>query len=141
MPSPPPEWVKALTPSSPQGTDLLKQERAQSNVEVDKLAEFLHTKAFLEKQQRFLELLSSEKVFDKSQMHSQGRPERIQRALAKGKRLQQLKEKYNWSTEDYHFASEMIGEPTPYGLHASMFLVRDRLRDTAGLALIVLCYR
>ncbi|GAQ05876.1 peroxisomal acyl-coenzyme A oxidase 1 [Aspergillus lentulus] len=130
MPSPPPEWVKALTPSSPQGTDLLKQERAQSNVEVDKLAEFLHTKAFLEKQQRFLELLSSEKVFDKSQMHSQGRPERIQRALAKGKRLQQLKEKYNWSTEDYHFASEMIGEPTPYGLHASMFLVTLREQCT-----------
>ncbi|KAF4213842.1 hypothetical protein CNMCM8980_003933 [Aspergillus fumigatiaffinis] len=130
MPSPPPEWVKALTPSSPQGTDLLKQERAQSNVEVDKLAEFLHTKAFLEKQQRFLELLSSEKVFDKSQMHSLGRPERIQRALAKGKRLQQLKEKYNWSIEDYHFASEMIGEPTPYGLHASMFLVTLREQCT-----------
>ncbi|PKX90613.1 acyl-CoA oxidase [Aspergillus novofumigatus IBT 16806] len=130
MPSPPPEWVKALTPSSPQGTDLLKQERAQSNVEVDKLAEFLHTKAFLEKQQRFLELLSPEKVFDKSQMHSQGRTERIQRALAKGKRLQQLKEKYNWSTEDYHFASEMIGEPTPYGLHASMFLVTLREQCT-----------
>jgi acyl-CoA oxidase len=129
MPSPP-EWVKALTPSSPQGTDLLKQERAQSNVEVDKLAEFLHTKAFLEKQQRFLELLSSEKVFDKSQMHSLGRPERIQRALAKGKRLQQLKEKYNWSIEDYHFASEMIGEPTPYGLHASMFLVTLREQCT-----------
>jgi acyl-CoA oxidase len=54
--------------------------------------------------------------------------------LAKGKRLQQLKEKYNWSIEDYHFASEMIGEPTPYGLHASMFLVRYRLRDTAGLS-------
>ncbi|GFF24154.1 putative peroxisomal acyl-coenzyme A oxidase 1.2 [Aspergillus udagawae] len=130
MPSPPPEWVKALTPSSPQGTDLLKQERAQSNVEVDKLAEFLHTKAFLEKQQRFLELLSSEKVFDKSQMHAQGRTERIQRALAKGKRLQQLKEKYNWSTEDFHFASEMIGEPTPYGLHASMFLVTLREQST-----------
>ncbi|GIK03877.1 fatty-acyl coenzyme A oxidase [Aspergillus viridinutans] len=130
MPSPPPDWVKALTPSSPQGTDLLKQERAQSNVEVDKLAEFLHTKAFLEKQQRFLELLSPEKVFDKSQMHSLGRPERIQRSLAKGKRLQQLKEKYNWSTEDYHFASEMIGEPTPYGLHASMFLVTLREQCT-----------
>ncbi|KAF7168918.1 hypothetical protein CNMCM5623_001824 [Aspergillus felis] len=130
MPSPPPNWVKALTPASPQGSDLLKQERAQSNVEVDKLAEFIHTKAFLEKQQRFLELLSPEKVFDKSQMHSLGRPERITRALAKGKRLQQLKEKYNWTTEDYHFASEMIGEPTPYGLHASMFLVTLREQCT-----------
>ncbi|EAW12019.1 putative fatty-acyl coenzyme A oxidase (Pox1) [Aspergillus clavatus NRRL 1] len=130
MPSPPPDWVKALTPSSPQGTELLKQERAQSNVKVDQLGEFLHTKEFLEKQQRFIQLLSAEKVFDKKDMHSLSRPERIQRALAKGKRLQQMSEQYNWSAQDYHFASDMIGEPNPYGLHASMFLVTLREQCT-----------
>ncbi|OJJ78805.1 uncharacterized protein ASPGLDRAFT_53313 [Aspergillus glaucus CBS 516.65] len=54
----------------------------------------------------------------------------IQRSLAKGKRLQQLAEQHNWSQEDYHQANELIGEPTPYGLHATMFLVTLREQTT-----------
>ena len=123
MPPPPPAWVKALKPATPQGTDLLAQERSQSNVAVDKLAELLHTKAVLERRDRLLALLSSEKVFDKSQSQSLGRVERLQRALAKGKRLQQLAQQYKWSDDEFHAAADLIGEPTPYGLHSTMFLV------------------
>lgn len=123
MPSSPPDWVKALKPSGPQGSELLAQERAQSNVNVEKLSELLHTKETLQRQQKLLDLLQPEKVFDKSQNHSLGRVERLQRSLAKAKRLQQLAEKYQWSMEELHAANDLVGEPTPYGLHASMFLV------------------
>lgn len=121
--TPPPNWVKALKPSGPQGSELLTQERAQSNVNVEKLSELLHTKEALERQRKMLGILQPEKVFDKSQNHSLGRVERLQRSLGKAKRLQQLAEKHQWSMEELHAANELIGEPTPYGLHASMFLV------------------
>jgi hypothetical protein len=52
-----------------------------------------------------------------------GRVERLQRSLAKAKRLQQLAEEHKWSMQELHAANDLIGEPTPYGLHASMFLV------------------
>lgn len=123
MPSSPPDWVKALKPADPQGSQLLQHERDQSNVAVDKLAELLHTKEALVRQDRLLSILQAEKVFDKSQNHTQGRTERIQRSLAKAKRLQQLSVEHKWSQEELHAANELLGEPTPYGLHASMFLV------------------
>lgn len=123
MPSPPPAWVQALKPAGPQGSELLAQERAQSTVDVDKLAELLKTKEVLQRQEKMLQILEKEKVFDKSQNNSLGRVERIQRSLAKGKRLQQLSVQHHWSQEEYHAANDLIGEPTPYGLHATMFLV------------------
>ncbi|KAH8423764.1 uncharacterized protein LDX57_001520 [Aspergillus melleus] len=130
MPSPPPAWVQALKPADPQGSELLSQERAQSNVNVDRLGELLHTKEFLDRQDRLLALLQADPVFDKSQNHTLGRTERIQKSLGKAKRLQQLAEKHNWSMEELHAANELLGEPTPYGLHASMFLVTLREQGT-----------
>ncbi|RJE26880.1 acyl-Coenzyme A oxidase [Aspergillus sclerotialis] len=118
-----PDWVKALKPASPQGSDLLRQEREQSNVAVEKLGELLHTKEVLDRKKRMLALLQYDEVFDKSQNHSLGRVERLQRSLAKAKRLQVLAEQHKWSMEELHMANDLIGEPTPYGLHATMFLV------------------
>jgi acyl-CoA oxidase len=118
-----PSWVKALKPSGPQGSDLLKQERSKSNLDVDRLANFMFTKEVLERDQKLLKILEAEEVFDKSQNYFRGRNERIQAALARGKRLRQLSVKYNWSKEEYQVANDLISEPTPYGLHASMFLV------------------
>jgi acyl-CoA oxidase len=125
MPTPPPDWVKALKPSGPQGSELLQQERAQSNVNVERLSEYLHTKETLERRASILALLQPEKVFDKSQNHTLGRVERLQRALAKGKRLQQLSVEHKWTMEEFHAANDLVGEPTPYALHASMFLVSE----------------
>ena len=118
-----PPWVKKLTPSGPQGTELLEQERAQSNLPVDRLAEFLFTKEVLARQDNVLQILKPEKVFNKSQNYFSGREERFQRALARAKRMRQLAVQHQWSQEDYQMASELISEPGPYGLHASMFLV------------------
>ena len=118
-----PSWVKALKPSGPQGSDILEQERSKSNLDVDRLANFMFTQEVLERNQRLLEILEAEQVFDKSQNYFRGRNERIEAALARGKRLRQLSVKYNWSNDEYQVANDLISEPTPYGLHASMFLV------------------
>lgn len=123
MPPPNPEWVNKLKPSGPQGSDLLEQERAKSDIDVDKLSEFLFSKEVLNRRQRVLKTLQSEKVFDKSQNYFDGRVDRIQKALARAKKIRQLSLKHNWSEDDNVTANELIGEPTPYGLHEHMFLV------------------
>ncbi|KAI9873881.1 MAG: fatty-acyl coenzyme A oxidase [Pleopsidium flavum] len=128
--APTPSWVKALKPSAPQGSELLKQERDQSNLAVDKLSNFLFTKEVLDRQQRILNILQSEKVFDKSQNYFDGRVDRFQTALARAKRLQQLTVKHNWSKDEFMMANELISEPGPYGLHVSMFLITLRDQGT-----------
>ena len=126
----PPEWVKNLTPSNPQGSELLSQERGKSNLPVEKLSNFLFTKEYLEKKSKILKILKAEKAFDKSQNYFQGRLDRFQAALARAKRLQQLTVKNNWSKDDFDMATELISEPGPYGLHSSMFLVTLRDQGT-----------
>jgi acyl-CoA oxidase len=125
-----PDWVKALKPSGPQGSELLQEERAKSNLNVDQLAEFMFTREILERNERILKILQAEKVFDKSQNYFRGRTARIEAALARGKRLQQLSVQHNWTREEFQAANELISEPTPYGLHASMFLVTLREQGT-----------
>ncbi|KAF7546250.1 hypothetical protein G7Z17_g8570 [Cylindrodendrum hubeiense] len=122
MPPPNPDWVKALTPSGPQGSELLAQERAKSDLNVDQLATFLFTDEVLERNAKLLEILSSNPVFDKSQNYFRGRKERLEAALARAKALRQLSVQHQWSQEEYEAANELISEPTPYGLHAFMFL-------------------
>ena len=123
MPPPNPEWVNKLKPAGPQGSDLLEQERAKSDIDVDKLSEFLFSKEVLNRRQRVLQILQSEQVFDKSQNYFDGRVDRIQKALARAKKIRQLSLKHNWSEDDNLTANELISEPTPYGLHEHMFLV------------------
>ncbi|KAI1422735.1 hypothetical protein F5Y12DRAFT_717078 [Xylaria sp. FL1777] len=122
MPPPNPDWVKALKPSGPQGSELLQQERDKSPLNVDQLATFLFTSEVLERNAKILKILQSHDVFDKSQNYFRGRRERLEAALARAKALRQLSIKHGWSQEDYNAANELISEPTPYGLHASMFL-------------------
>jgi acyl-CoA oxidase len=119
----PPQWVKDLKPSPPQGSDLIATEREKSQISVDKLSNFLFTKEALERQDRILAILKSEEVFDKSQNYFHGRVDRFKVALARAKRLRQLQVKHNWNADDYNVANELISEPGPYGLHSSMYLV------------------
>ncbi|KAI1084091.1 fatty-acyl coenzyme A oxidase [Whalleya microplaca] len=125
-----PEWVKKLVPAEPQGADLLAKERSASNINVDQLAEFMFTKEALELRERILKILVADPVFDKSQNYFQGRDARIEASLAKAKRLQQLSVKHNWTQDENFCANELLSEPTPYGLHASMFLVTLREQGT-----------
>lgn len=128
--APTPAWVNKLTPSGPQGSELLAQERSQSNLAVDRLAAFLFTNEVLERQARILKILQDEKVFNKSQNYFAGRVERFQTALARAKRLQQLNVKHDWTRDEYMTATELISEPGPYHLHASMFLMTLRDQGT-----------
>ena len=121
--APTPEWVKQLKPSGPQGSELLAAERAKSNIPVDKLSELLLTKEVIERRKKVLDVLKSEKVFDKSQNYFAGRMERFETALARAKTLQTLRTEKGWTLEEFRAANEMISEPGPYGLHESMFLV------------------
>lgn len=105
--APTPAWVKALKPSEPQGSDLLAYERAQSNVPVEKLAEFMFTKEVLDRQAKILQVLQSEKVFDKSQNYFDGRVDRFQTALARAKRLQQLTVQHKWTKDEFMTANEV----------------------------------
>lgn len=121
--SPPPQWVRDLKPSEPQGSALITAEREKSKLSVDKLSNFLFTKEVLERQDRILKILEAEKVFDKSQNYFDGRVDKFKTALARAKRLRQLQVKHNWDQADYVCANELVSEPGPYGLHASMYLV------------------
>lgn len=122
MPPPTPDWVKALKPSGPQGSELLQQERAKSNLNVDQLAAFLFTQEILDRNARILEILKADPVFDKSQDYFRGRTEKFEAALARAKRLRQLSVEHQWSDDEHYVANGLIGEPTPYGLHNTMFL-------------------
>lgn len=139
--APVPEWVKALKPTGPQGSELLQQERDGSNISVDKLAELLHTKEVLNRQEKILAVMEKDSVFDKSQILSMGRVERLKASLGKAKRIQQLRKQYNWTYDEFITANDLLSEPTPYGLHASMFLVRFLLQlllpDYLAISLII----
>jgi len=136
--TPTPQWVKDLKPSGPQGSELLSQERDQSNVNVQQLTRFLHTDAGLERKRRILKILQNEKVFDKSQNYFAGRVDRFETALARAKRLRQLEVEHGWVQQDKMSANELISEPGPYGLHESMFLVCFKLLTTCIILLHVI---
>lgn len=125
-----PDWVKKLKPASPQGTDLLAEERAKSNANVDQLAEFLFTKKTLQQRDNLTKILSSEQVFDKSQNYYQGREDRILTSLARGKRLQQLTEKHRWTTQEFEHAIQLMGEASPLSMHYKMFMPTIREQGT-----------
>ncbi|KAF2833544.1 acyl-coenzyme A oxidase 1 [Ophiobolus disseminans] len=129
--APTPSWVKQLKPSGAQGHELLAAERANSNVPVQQLEELLHTKEVINRKQRLLSILKAEKVFDKSQNYFMGRTDRFERALAREKRLRILKKQHNWTLEEFRTATELIGEPGPYGLHDTMFKVTLGEQGTA----------
>jgi acyl-CoA oxidase len=116
-----PSWVRGLKPSGPQGSELLAAERAGSNIDPDKLASFMFTDEALQRDARILSILEAEPVFNKSADYFKGRIGRFKTALARGKRLQQLVVEHKWSDDEYQVAYDLIGEPTPYGLHAGMF--------------------
>lgn len=89
---------------------------------MDQLASFLFTSEVLDRNAKLLEIISPNPVFDKSQNYFRGRRDRLEAALARAKALRQLSVKHQWTQDEYEDANELISEPTPYGLHASMFL-------------------
>lgn len=125
-----PKWVQDLRPSSPQGSELLRAEREKSNLSIDNLSKFLFSADVLTRRQKILKILQAEKVFDKSHNYFDGRVDRFKTALARSKKLRQLEIQHKWTRQDLLDASDLISEPGPYGLHASMFLTTLRDQGT-----------
>lgn len=121
--SPKPQWVKDLKPAPPQGGELVQTEREKSTLDVERLSNLLFTKEALDRRNGILRILENEKIFDKSRDYFDGRVDKFKTALARAKRLRQLQVEHNWDAYDLNVANELISEPGPYGLHASMFLV------------------
>lgn len=116
-----PKWVQSLRPSGSQGHELLSAERAASAVRDDELAIFMFTESILKRDAGILQILKADPTFNKRNNYYAGRVDRIRTALARGKRLQQLSTKHGWTEDEYQVAYDLIGEATPYGLHAGMF--------------------
>lgn len=127
---PVPDWVQQLKPTAPTGTDILGDERAKSNVNVEQLAEFLFEKKTLQQQDKILKILSSDKVFDKSKDYYRGREDRIFQALARGKRLEQLSQEHKWSQDELAQANNLLSEVTPLAMHYKMFMPTIREQGT-----------
>ncbi|CAI4214340.1 unnamed protein product [Parascedosporium putredinis] len=108
-----PDWVKALKPSGPQGSELLAQERAKSTVNVEQLSNFMFTKDVLARKANIEKILRADPVFDKSQNYFRARTDRIEVSLARAKALRLLSVKHNWSKEEYETANSLMAEATP----------------------------
>jgi acyl-CoA oxidase len=124
--APVPPWVSNLKVAGPQGSELLAQERAKSNLPVEKLKLFLFGEELLTTKHKILEILKKDPIFDKSQNYFAGRIDRFEKALARAKRLRQLAVEHDWSLEDHNVAVDLCSEPMPYGLHGTMFLVSNQ---------------
>jgi acyl-CoA oxidase len=116
-----PDWVKALKPSDPQGNDLLAQERNRSQLPVQSVSEFLFSKEQLEDKRRILKIIQQDPIFDKTPDYYAGRADRFERALARAKRLRQLKVKHSWTQDELYLANGLISDSGAYLLHDGLF--------------------
>lgn len=124
-----PNWVTTLAASYVQ-EEILERERSNSGIESLKLANFLFTGEAIEKRRQILRLVQAEPILDKTRNHYLGPVEKLEVANVRGRRLRQLSVEHAWSDDDYQIAADLIGEPDPYGLHASLFLVTLRLQGS-----------
>jgi acyl-CoA oxidase len=104
------------------GTSTLQAERDGSAVNVRELARHLLARdGFLERQDKVLEVLSKEPLFNKDQQLNLSRPQRYHLGLARAKAIQRLIRREGWNHEDYQMAEYLNDEMSPYFLHMSMF--------------------
>jgi acyl-CoA oxidase len=104
------------------GAATLRNERTGSSIHVDKLAKHLLSRdGFLERQDKVVEVLSRDKLFNKDQQMNLSRPERYHLGLARAKAIQRIIRREGWDHEDYRMAEYLNDEMSPYHLHMTMF--------------------
>ncbi|CBQ72769.1 probable acyl-CoA oxidase [Sporisorium reilianum SRZ2] len=121
----PPRYIQlpeGLKPAGVSGSELLAYERSKASFDSKAMAEYIHGKDFLELQERLVNLLSSDPVFDKTSDAYYGRADKFRRAMLKDKRLAQLAAEHGWSQTETAMAEKLADLPGPMGLHKSMFL-------------------
>jgi Acyl-coenzyme A oxidase N-terminal len=72
---------------SPGGSEILARERAKATFDAEELAKYIHGEEYLEQQERILNILQNEPLFDKSSVYFQGRNEKFRSSMAKAKRM------------------------------------------------------
>jgi acyl-CoA oxidase len=81
----------SLPVPSPNGTEILHRERAKATFDSEELARHIHGDEYLERQERLLEVLENEPLFDKSNVYYQGRDVKFRESMAKAKRMVQVR--------------------------------------------------
>ncbi|KAJ9634440.1 hypothetical protein H2204_006265 [Knufia peltigerae] len=120
------DFSRHLRPAPPVGATVIKWERGRSDINTDQLGEYLHGKVYLARQKRLLDIITKEKIFDKSQQANLSRPDRYKLGLARGKRLRQLQDIHGWDEEDFVMAEYLVDDVQPYHLHISLFTAAMR---------------
>ncbi|KAK5946307.1 hypothetical protein PMZ80_000449 [Knufia obscura] len=116
------DFSAELKPAEPQGSDVLAQERAGSNVNVDQLAQhLLHRGDFLKQQKKILDVIEKRPYFCKKNQLNLARPDRYHLGLARAKELRRLSLEHDWSLDDYKMADYLTDEMAPYALQTVMF--------------------
>lgn len=116
------DFSSELKPAEPQGPDILAQERAGSNVNIDQLAQHLLSRGdFLKRQQKILKVIEKRPYFCKKNQLNMARPDRYHLGLARAKELRRLSVEQDWDIEDWKMADYLTDEMAPYALQAVMF--------------------
>ena len=126
------DFTGNLRPADPQGPDILTQERAGSNVNIDQLAKHLLSRNdFFNRQKKILSILEPIPIFCKKNQLNMARPDRYHLGLARAKTLRRLSLKHGWDRDDYVMADYLMDEMGPYALQATMFAtsIREQCND------------
>lgn len=113
-----------LKPAGTPGSQLLAIERKKASFDSTQMSEYLHGKAYLERDAELVQLLSTDPsgAFDKSNWPYLGRTDKFRVALKKDKRLAQLGLEHDWDRETTQHADALCDLPGPFGLHKTMFI-------------------
>ncbi|KLJ12339.1 hypothetical protein EMPG_12605 [Blastomyces silverae] len=116
------DFSAALKPAAPDGATILANERARSSIPVEELSRYLLTPEYIEQQNRILKVLESDPLFKKRNQANLARPDLYKLALARAKRIRQLKDKLGWNDDEYQMAATLCDDVLPYYLHTAMFI-------------------
>jgi len=121
------DFSAELKPADPQGPDVLAQERAGSDVNVEQLAQhLLHRGDFLQRQSKILDVIEKRPYFCKKNQLNLARPDRYHLGLARAKELRRLALEHDWDMDDYKMADYLTDEMAPYALQTVMFATSIR---------------
>lgn len=126
------DFIAALEPHpDADGAQIISAERKRSSINVDELSHHLFGSAYLQRQQRVLNIIQKEKIFSKSTQANLSRPDRYKLGLARGKRMRQLTDEHQWSEDDLLMSEYLIDDLQPFHLHMSLFnsAMREQTSD------------
>lgn len=116
-----PDFTDKLKPRY-DGTATLQVERDASAINVHELTQHLLSRdGFLERQQKVLDVLKKNPLFNKDQTLNLSRPDRYKLGLARAKSFVRIGKKLGWTDEHVKMAEYLMDEMSPFHLHYTMF--------------------